>query len=379
MGASQRLIISFIIIVFSLFNSYDRLLAANNLVSVPNNNIYFAIYLPVKILMQNKLVESEVLESEKEVILQRPKTEYKARIKKQRTIIISQLICIFTVITVSLVLYIKLILKKRANFKLSEINKLITEEKEQMIDNILMAQSLQKAVLPPEKLLDDSFKEYFILNRPRDIVSGDFYWAGEMSGKLAIAVADCTGHGVHGAIMSMFGLAFLNEIANRKINYEPNEVLFELNERIISSLHTFEEEYLMLEGMDIVFCTIDRKNLVVKYAGAKNPIFIHMDNEIKIYTGNRTPIGHYENIEEFIVRSIKVKPGNTIYMFSDGYMDQFGGNEKKRFSKSRFIKLLNDVSKMPVKERRKILESELDKWKGDQSQIDDILIVGVVI
>jgi len=174
-------------------------------------------------------------------------------------------------------------------------------------------------------------------------------------------------------------MAFLNEIAHGNVNYEPNEVLFELNKRIVSSLHNFEDEYLMLEGMDMVFCTIDRKKLVVKYAGAKNPIFIYKDSEIKIYTGNRTPIGHYENIEDFIVRSIKVKPGNTIYMFSDGYMDQFGENEKKRFSKSRFIKLLNDISNMPVTERRKILETELDNWRGNQPQIDDILIVGIVV
>jgi serine phosphatase RsbU (regulator of sigma subunit) len=282
-------------------------------------------------------------------------------------------------IAFSLFLYIKLILARRSNRKLSETNKLISEQKEQMIDNILMAQNLQRAVLPPEKLLGDPVKEYFILNRPRDILSGDFYWAGTMNGKLAIAVADCTGHGVHGAIMSMFGMAFLNEIAHRNLNYEPNEVLFELNKRIVSSLHNFEDEYLMLEGMDMVFCTIDRKKLLVKYAGAKNPIFIHQDGEIKIYTGNRIPIGHYENIEDFIVRSIKVKPGNTIYMFSDGYMDQFGENEKKRFSKSRFIKLLNDISNKPIIERSKILEAELDDWRGNQPQIDDILIVGVVV
>jgi len=285
----------------------------------------------------------------------------------------------FILISFSVFLYIKLILIKRDNNKLSETINLITEEKKQMIDNILMAQNLQRAVLPPEKLLGDSVKDYFILNRPRDILSGDFYWAGNMNGKLAIAVADCTGHGVHGAVMSMFGMAFLNEIAHRNINYEPNEVLFELNKRIVSSLHNFEDEYLMLEGMDMVFCTIDRKKLVVKYAGAKNPIFIYKDGEIKIYTGNRTPIGHYENIEDFVVRSIKVNPGNTIYMFSDGYMDQFGENEKKRFSKSKFIKLLNDISNKPVTERRKILETELDNWRGNQPQIDDILIVGIVI
>jgi serine phosphatase RsbU (regulator of sigma subunit) len=286
---------------------------------------------------------------------------------------------IFILIFIALFLSIRLILIKRAKNKLSETNKLLAEEKKQMIDNILMAQNLQRAVLPPDKLLGDSVKNYFILNRPRDILSGDFYWAGNMNSKLAIAVADCTGHGVHGAVMSMFGMAFLNEIAHRNINYEPNEVLFELNKRIISSLHNFEDEYLMLEGMDMVFCTIDRKKLVVKYAGAKNPIFIHQDNEIKIYTGNRTPIGHYENIEDFIVRSIKVKPGDTIYMFSDGYMDQFGENEKKRFSKSRFIKLLNDISNKPVTERRKILEAELDNWRGNQPQLDDILIVGIVV
>ncbi len=288
-------------------------------------------------------------------------------------------IIIFILIVLSVVLYAMLIKTKRASIKLSETNKIIAEEKKQMIDNILMAQNLQRAVLPPEKLLGDSVKDFFILNRPRDIVSGDFYWAGIMDGKLAIAVADCTGHGVHGAVMSMFGLAFLNEIAHRNINYEPNEVLFELNKRILSSLHNFEDEYLMLEGMDMVFCTIDRKKLEVKYAGAKNPVFIYTDNEIKIFTGNRTPIGHYDNIEEFIVRSIKVKPGDTIYMFSDGYMDQFGGIEKKRFSKSRFIKLLNEISTKPVKERRKILETELDNWKGNQPQIDDILIVGMVV
>lgn len=282
-------------------------------------------------------------------------------------------------IALSLFLYVRLIFTRHVNRKLSTANELISEQKEQMIDNILMAQNLQRAVLPPEKLLGDSVKDYFILNKPRDILSGDFYWVGTMNRKLAIAVADCTGHGVHGAVMSMFGMAFLNEIAYRSVNYEPNEVLFELNKRIVSSLHNFEDEYLMLEGMDMVFCTIDRKKLVVKYAGAKNPIFIYQDGEIKIYTGNRTPIGHYENIEDFIVRTIKVKPGNTIYMFSDGYMDQFGENEKKRFSKSRFIKLLNDISNKPVTERRKILEAELDNWRGNQPQIDDILIVGVVV
>lgn len=231
-----------------------------------------------------------------------------------------------------------------------------------------------------EDLFRESFSDYFILYKPRDIVSGDFYWIGENEKSVFFTVADCTGHGVPGAFMSTMGISTLHEIVSNNRNLQANKVLNLLRQKTVKALHQTGKVGEAADGMDIAFCVLSKDRKKLQYSGAFNPLFIVQGGELREYRANRMPIGiHHGEESAFTNYVINVSKGDTIYIFSDGFASQFGGPEGSKYKKSNFKNLLQEIYYRPMVEQRNILEIELDKWKGSFDQVDDVTILGLRI
>lgn len=248
-------------------------------------------------------------------------------------------------------------------------------------DSIEYAKRIQSALFPQEKFLNKVLGEYFIYMKPKNIVSGDFYWVAEKGNKLIITVSDCTGHGVPGAFMSMLGIAFLNEIVNKSKVLKAGKILDQLREIIIDSLH---QEYGIKgskDGMDMALCIIDKKSLEMQFAGAYNSAFIIRGNEFSELKADKMPIGiHAIKVDKpFSNQEFKLKKQDMLYLFSDGYADQFGGEKGLKFKQNTFKDLLAEIAKLPVDEQQEKIESKMRAWQGDFAQLDDMMIIGIRI
>ena len=290
------------------------------------------------------------------------------------------------------------LVKKKANDQLSEqnvlieeknrnlqmANSIIEEKNKNITDSINYAKRIQEAILPPKELKYKLFPDAFVLFQPRDIVSGDCTFIGlrKKNGKKLIAAVDCTGHGVPGAFMSMIGNAFLNQIVNEKGIVTPSKILDSLREMIITSLKQNNTENK--DGMDMTVCSFDEKNAVVEFAGANNPLwkFSKTSNEFifQEIKGDKQPIGLYEGAAvPFTNHVIQLKKDDSIYIFTDGYADQFGGDKGKKFKYKNLQKLISSVQHQSMKEQENTLQIQLDDWKGNLEQVDDVLIIGIRI
>lgn len=260
-------------------------------------------------------------------------------------------------------------------------------------DSINYAKNIQTALLPSHELLDEILPDHFILLRPRDIVSGDFYWFTYIENLSVIAAVDCTGHGVPGAFMSMLGSAFLNEIVNKEYITHPGVILRRLRKEVIRSLHQKGEAGDSKDGMDLSVCVIDNENKKLQFAGANNPLYLvrkkdeetpgdflkyesngHSLYEIK---GDRLPVSAGYSMENYKMHELDFLRGDLIYLFSDGYADQFGGPAGKKFGYRNFKNLLLDNSSEPLEVQRANLERNFDEWKGSLSQVDDMMVMGI--
>ena len=266
------------------------------------------------------------------------------------------------------------------NVLITDQRDIALKQKQEITDSIQYAQRIQEAVLPDKQLFVNDINDYFILFKPKDIVSGDFYWMTKIEGKLIVVAADCTGHGVPGAFMSMLGVTFLNEIVNKDRVLQANEILNRLRNKVIESLHQKDRE--TKDGMDISLAVIDPVKNELQYAGAYNSLYLinsnNGDKQIEKIAADRMPIGiHLKMDKEFTNHVIHYKKDDVVFMFSDGYMDQFGGEKGRKLKSKRFQELLLTVHEKPMAEQRKILDSFLAKWKGELEQLDDILIIGL--
>jgi len=253
----------------------------------------------------------------------------------------------------------------------------IIEQKKEITDSILYAKKIQTAALPTEDYINKNIPEHFIFFKPRDIVSGDFYWVGKKGNKIIITAVDCTGHGVPGAFMSMLGISFLNKIVNEENVTDSAEILNHLRANIISALHPKGYEIESKDGMDMALCVINTENNTIDFSGAYNPLFHLQNGKITEIKADRMPVAKYDVTDDFTRKTIRFNKGDIIYMFSDGYPDQFGGPKHKKFMKGKLKRLLEEISEKPMKKQEKILAETLDNWKGSQPQIDDIVIIGV--
>ncbi|MGE5420414.1 MAG: PP2C family protein-serine/threonine phosphatase, partial [Chloroflexota bacterium] len=253
-------------------------------------------------------------------------------------------------------------------------------QKEEITSSIAYASRIQMAMLPVSNIFTESFSDYFIIFRPRDIVSGDFYWIGEDSKNIYFTVADCTGHGVPGAFMSTLGISILNEIITHNVDIKANAFLNLLREKIKTQLHQTGKDGEAADGMDISLCALKKNREKLQFSGAFNPLYVFTDGELKELKADRMPIGiHYGNEASFSNHEINVKKGDTLYLLSDGLTDQFGGPEGCKYKKAQLKKLLAEIHFRPMADQKKLIELEFLKWKGTNEQVDDVTVIGVRI
>ena len=298
--------------------------------------------------------------------------------------------------------------------ELIEVNKNVT-------DSLIYAKRIQKALLPPLNLIKKSLVDSFIINIPKDIVSGDFYWVdsieiseikskkliskylltlendfvnsieeeeenedyiefeSEIENCVLFAVADCTGHGVPGALMSVIGVNSLNKIIKEYKIYTPNKILNELNNEVRLTLRQQSDDCEIKDGMDIALCLLNYSTMKLEFAGANLPLYLIRNNELIVYKGDRFPIGFFNGVKvnSFKNNSIDIQEGDVIYLFSDGYYDQFGASTNKKFNIRRFKELLLSIKHLDTVKQKIVLEKTLKDWQGNTFQVDDILILGV--
>ena len=260
--------------------------------------------------------------------------------------------------------------------KVIEYQKMLVEEKNRdIMDSMLYASSIQKAIITSEEYFSRMFNEFFVLYKPRDIVSGDFYWAYEApDGARLFAVGDCTGHGVPGAMMSMLGTAFLNEIVIEGKECDPKSILDKMRESVINAM----KQGNLRDGMDMSFCLIKDKKLV--FSGANLPIYVLRNGDLTELKGDKQPVG-YQPMEKipFSNNEFDLQEGDKIYLFSDGYADQFGGPKGKKYKYKTLRDKLIELWGMSLKEQKNIMDSEFESWKGEMEQVDDVCVIGVRI
>lgn len=271
---------------------------------------------------------------------------------------------------------------------LSEINKSlqkayleIEEQKKHIEDSIHYAKRIQNAILPPDEYVSKLLPDAFILYLPKDIVSGDFYWLTHKQGKTFVAAVDCTGHGVPGAFMSIVGNNQLNYAVNVRNASTPHDILDALNEGVTRALRQTRVSSSVKDGMDIALVSINNDWTKLEYAGAYNPLYLVRDGELMQYQADKFPVGGYmgEKLKTFTRNEIDLVKGDVLYIFSDGFADQFGGPKERKFMVKRFRELLLKIHEEPMQEQKEILYQILEDWRGDLPQIDDILIIGIRI
>jgi len=275
---------------------------------------------------------------------------------------------------------------------------LVFASKEEITDSITYAQRIQAAVLPHKSYLDRLIPEYFVLFKPRDIVSGDFYWFKEVESSLVVVAADCTGHGVPGAFLSMLGITLLNELFVEGRSHNPGEILGQLRTKVKDMLAQEGDNRDQKDGMDMAVAIIDREKKELQFAGAYNPLylireraqlggkelpgetsFLSESHELFELKGDKQPIGVHWEETEFSTQLISLRDKDSIYLFSDGYVDQYGGGERKKFKTHKFKSLLLSVQSESMDMQKKLIEKTFEKWRGNVEQIDDVCVVGIKI
>ncbi len=260
-----------------------------------------------------------------------------------------------------------------------QYDKIVRQHKE-LTDAIASANLIQSAVLPELNILNEYFQNYFLFFRPKHFVSGDFYWIRKKDGKILIAVADCTGHGLQGALLSLLGIITLNEILCQLDADYTDEILNELKNRITKNLNQSGDNIETSDSMDISLCIIDKEKMEMQFSGAFSPLYIISNNNLEVYRGDRIPIGYSLKDDIFFTRhTISIKEGDILYLFSDGYYDQFGGENRKKFMAKRFRHLLLDIYKNPMDKQKEWLDRTLNDWIADNDQVDDITVLGIKI
>lgn len=269
--------------------------------------------------------------------------------------------------------------KRVLELKVEERTAELAQKNKDITSSIQYAERIQRAILPPRQQILSHLPRSFVLFRPKDIVSGDFYWFGEKNGKKIIAAVDCTGHGVPGAFMSMIGNNLLNQIVIEKGITDPGSILNALNLGVQDSLKQGNNEIETSDGMDVALCSIDTATLEVHFAGAYRPLLIVSNGKLEKVDGTKSPIGGKQMGEDrnFITNIRMLKKGDTLYMFSDGYADQFGGPKGKKFMVKRMDQLILDMQGVPMPEQEKRMDDALESWRGDFQQVDDILVIGI--
>ena len=330
----------------------------------------------------SKQTEKENLDREKKEL------EQKEAVKRQKIIRNFFIFGFVLILVVAFLIFRNLKQKQKANSKLqfaySEIEEksnLLEGKNKEVTDSIKYAKRLQEAILPSNEFIKKLFPQSFVFYKPKDIVSGDFYWFEQWGNKKLFAAVDCTGHGVPGAFMSIVGYNILNQAINEHGLTRPNLILNELNKGITKTLKQSMEDSAVKDGMDIALCSYDETLGTLEYSGAFNSLWLLRDNKIEEIKADKQPIGLFigEELKSFTNIEIKVENGDIVYVFTDGYADQFGGPKGKKFKYKQLQEIVLSNGNKSMDEQKQILEKSIEDWQGSLEQIDDILIIGVKI
>jgi len=263
---------------------------------------------------------------------------------------------------------------KRIQMEIHDKNRKITE-------SINYAQRIQTSILPNNRIIRQYLPKSFIYYHPRDVVSGDFPWFFTKDDYIYIAAVDCTGHGVPGALLSFIGYFTLNNVVDHDSSYTAGEILDRLHYGVRKTLKQDRPDADARDGMDIAFCKINPKTKELQYSGAHRPLYLMRNGELIEYKGNRKAIGgipHPKKAEEdFVNHLIQIQPGDRIFFFSDGIVDQVGGPDKRKYSSQRIRELITSNPQTPIQDMAKVFSQDFDTYKGDLKQVDDILLIGI--
>lgn len=249
-------------------------------------------------------------------------------------------------------------------------------------DSIAYAGKIQSALVPRAEQFREMFSDHFVLNRPKDVVSGDFHWYHRLNeDECFVAAADCTGHGLPGAMMAAIGCSLLNELVVQHPHMDPAELLGLLSERMVHALNQSGQRMGAGDGMDVALCRVDRKQRELLFAGAFRPLYWMHDGQLTVINGDRKPVGgsQHGDHRKFTVHRVAFHPGDRLYLFSDGYVDQFGGPERKKFMSTRFNEMLAGSQHLPMAQQAELLDKAFMDWKGANEQMDDICVVGLAV
>jgi len=338
--------------------------------------------------MEKKENEIEILE--KQSVIEQ------LTIKRQRVMTIAFAIFGLFVLILVVAIYSRMRFINRVNRKIEVQKNEITKKNELITDSISYAQRIQSALLPSEKILGELMPEHFVLFRPKDIVSGDFYWIREVQEHLVIVGADCTGHGVPGAFMSMLGISMLNEMIGDRCFDAPSAILGRLRDKIKETLLQDGNDSEQKDGMDAALVILNKKTREIHYSGAFNPLYIIINKnreagpDLANFTvtengkyqlfelkADNQPVGVHWEEGPFSTRSVRLQEGDSFYIFSDGFVDQFGGANRKKYKAVNFKSLLLSLQEENMSRQKEILEQTFDTWRGEFEQIDDVSVIGV--
>ncbi|HEX8516532.1 MAG TPA: SpoIIE family protein phosphatase [Bacteroidia bacterium] len=270
--------------------------------------------------------------------------------------------------------------RKKAEQKLIEKNRELEQHNKDMVDSITYASRIQEAILPDVQKIKETFKDAFVLYEPKDVVSGDYYFFYRNNNKVFVAAVDCTGHGVPGALMSFIANSILKEVIIKKKVEEPSEILYALDEELLVALNKQNSGSMTYDGMDVSLGVFDLANNTLIFSGAFRPMLLVRNDTIIEFEANRFPIGFYGDTKKvFTSKQISLQENDTFYFFTDGYCDQFGGEQKKKFNRKRFKELLLSAQSMEMDEQESFLQYALLNWRQEEEQMDDILVMGIKI
>jgi tetratricopeptide (TPR) repeat protein len=322
----------------------------------------------------------ETEKKEKEILLLTKDQQLSSKILKEQQLVRWGLIGGIGLLFISVFsIYRRYHFKQKANLLLEKQKEEIQKQNVLITDSIDYAKNIQDVVLPPHRAIQDLFPDYFIFYQPKSIVSGDFYWVHKTNGQLICAVADCTGHGVPGAFMSLLGYNMLENVATGHSRLQPAFLLNALNEEVVTRLSQPQERETVKHGMDIALITIDENSHLLNYAGAHNSIYIVRNGELTELKANKQSIGFVDKAHPttFDNHTFELHKGDLIYLFTDGFPDQIGGPRRKKYYYQPFRDLLTSISKLPMEEQKKKLQEAHQQWMGNYDQTDDLLIMGI--
>lgn len=312
-------------------------------------------------------VEIELFSAKKMIALQ------KSEISTQKRLLLLSISCV-------LLLSVMLFLIFRFNRERKKTYILLKDKNKKITDSINYASRIQESILPSDSEIKKQLPDSFVFFKPRDIVSGDFYWLSSIMDKTIIACVDCTGHGVPGAFMSLIGNTLLNEIVNEKEIVDPSLILKRLHFEVVKALHQNTDRIHNRDGMEMSLVVIDKENQTIQYSGAMNPLYLINGNDVSVIKPDMKSIGG-ENIGnkeiEFTNHTIQIQKNMSVYLFTDGYMDQFGGPENKKFNIPNFKNMLIEIQSLDMNKQKVVVEETIQKWKGNSRQIDDMLVIGI--